>query len=188
MKTLLLILTLSTLFVSCSGGRNSTGYAIISDMDYSVAYEAFTASNVHPDGQTMQLAPKGTIARGFMPHPKNEDGTPVLLENPHKMTDYAYERGKHLWTVTCTSCHGEKGGYSDSEYGEAVNRGFPKPPKFSDRRYKWSKRDSYTSGHIYNTITFGQGNMPSHAQQLYPEDRWYVAEYVRNYIMVKGKE
>lgn len=188
MKALITIFTLSLLLVGCSGGRNSTGYSIISDMMYSITYEPFSTSNVHPDGQAMQLAPKGTVARGFMPHPKDESGVPVVLENPYAETAYSVERGKHLWMASCTPCHGATGAYGKSEYGEAVKRGFPKPPRFSGRRYKWSKRNKYTSGHIYNTITFGQGNMPSHAQQLYPEDRWYVAEFVRNHLMIKGKK
>jgi cytochrome c5 len=187
-KALLTIFTVSFLVVGCSGGRNSTGYSIINDMMYSITYEAFTKSDIHPDGQSMQLAPKGTIARGFMPHPKDADGNPVVLKNPYPETPYSIKRGEHLWNVTCTACHGAKGGVKGTEFGEVVKRGFPKPPKFDGRRYKWSKREKYTSGTIYNVITFGQGNMPSHAQQLYPQDRWYVAEFVRNHLMVKGKK
>ena len=53
---------------------------------------------------------------------------------------------------------------------------------------RWRKIDKYPSGNVYNVITFGYGNMPSHAQQLYSEDRWYVSEYVREKLLRKPKK
>ena len=72
MKILLIISSL--VLVSCSGGRNSTGYSIINDMMYSETHEPFSDSKVFPNGQTNQLAQPNTIARGFMPHPKAAEG------------------------------------------------------------------------------------------------------------------
>ena len=34
-------------------------------------------------------------------------------------------------------------------------------------------------GEIFNTITYGKGNMLSYADKLVPEDRWAVIAYVR---------
>lgn len=180
----LLLLSLVLIMVSCSGGKNSTGYSIINDMMYPVAYEAYSENPVFENSQTMQPAPAGTIARGKMPHPLAADGNPQILENPYGMSDYTWKRGELLFNRTCSACHGVDG----EATGKVVDiGGFPAPPKFKARRFKYSKKDSYTSGNIYNVITFGLGNMPSHAQQLYPEDRWYVAEYVRERLMTKGK-
>lgn len=180
----LLLLSLIFVLVSCSGGRNSTGYSIINDMMYAETYESYSENPVFDNGQTMQPAPVGTIARGKMPHPLAADGTPVILENPYQMDDYSYQRGEILFNRTCSACHGVDG----QATGKVVEiGGFPAPPKFQDRRFKYSKKDSYTAGNIYNVITFGLGNMPSHAQQLYAEDRWYVSEYVRERLMTKGK-
>jgi mono/diheme cytochrome c family protein len=179
----IIILTLLATLVGCSGGKNSTGYSIINDMMYSVAYEAQTENPVFKNRQTNQLAPKGTIARGFMPHPMDESGNPQVLENPHAMNEYAWERGKMLFKATCASCHGAEGAGD----GKVIERGFPKPPAFKSRRFKWSKKDQRPAGYVYNVITFGYGNMPSHAQQLYSQDRWFVSEYVREMLMTKGK-
>jgi mono/diheme cytochrome c family protein len=183
-KTLLSSILLLGL-VGCSGGKNSTGYSLINDMVYSEAYESYAVNPHFDNGQTMQAAPEGTIARGKMPQPLDEDGQPLVQENPYEMTDYTWKRGENLFNSTCAACHGV-GGQAD---GLVVSEGgFPKPPKFKSRTYKYSKRAKYPAGVIFNVITHGRGNMPSHAQQLYVEDRWYVAEYVREMLMVKGKK
>lgn len=188
MKKILLLTIISTMFVGCSGSRNSTGYSIINDMMYSQAYEAFSENPYFDNGQSMQAPPKGTVPRGFMPHPMDESGQPVELENPYEMTDYKWQRAEILFNRTCSACHGVDG----QGKGLVVTKGgFPAPPKFKSRSFsykKYAKRGSKSPGHIYNVITFGYGNMASHAQQLYPEDRWAVAMYVREKLMTKGKK
>jgi mono/diheme cytochrome c family protein len=191
MKNVLLSLTLLVL-VSCSGGRNSTGYSIINDMKYSEAHEAFTETHVFDNGQVMQEAPKKTIARGWLPHAKDSDGNSEVLLNPFNYDEYAAYRGEKLFKITCMPCHGAKG----KADGLVVKvGGFPKPPSFKARRWKKVTTDStgktvykYGVGNIYNVITNGIGNMPSHSQQLSPEDRWAVSEFVRRNLMKKSKK
>lgn len=178
------MMLLTSLLTGCSGGRNSTGYSLINDMMHSVAYEAYSPNPVFESGQTNQLPPAGTVPRGFMPHPLDESGNPVRLENPHTLTEYHWERGAKLYQATCAACHGAAG---EADGLVVTKGGFPAPPSFVSRRFRYSQKDNYPAGEIYNVITFGRGNMPSHAQQLYPEDRWYVSEYVREKLMVRGK-
>lgn len=181
----LIYVILMMVFIGCSGGRNSTGYSIINDMIYPVPYEAYSVNPNYFDGQSNQLPVKGAIARGFMPHPMDSEGNPQVLETPYDMNEYAWGRGKMLFTATCAACHGGDG----KGKTEVIKRGFPKPPNFyKGRKFKYSKKRKYPAGRIFNIITFGYGNMPSHSQQLYVEDRWFVAEYVRERLMVKGKK
>lgn len=188
MKNIILTVVFSVIIIGCSGGRNSTGYSLINDMIHSTAYEAFSENQLFEDGQSMQVAPANTVPRGFMPHPMNADGTPQVLENPHTMNDYKWKRAELLFNRTCAACHGVDG----QGKGLVVTEGgFPAPPKFKSRTFsykKYAKKGKTPPGHIYNVITFGIGNMPSHAQQLYAEDRWAVSEYVREKLMVKGKK
>ncbi len=188
------VLLLSLILVSCSGGRNSTGYSLINDMMHSEALEAFAPSTVFENGQAMQPAPEGTIARGWLPGELDEQGKLIVVKNPHEgpMTAYEWKRGKILFERTCSACHGVKG-YGD---GLVVTKGgFPAPPAFAGKKRRdgkrWARKNDNgeyetPSGHIYRVITEGWGNMASHAQQLYPEDRWLVAEYVREFIMKGG--
>ena len=168
--------------VACSGGKNSTGFSVINDMKYSVAYEAFTDNPVLPNGATMMQPVQGTVSRGHVPDAVDAEGNPVILENPFEMDEYAWERGEKYYNIMCSMCHGANG----KGDGIVITRGgFPKPPSFSARR--WKKIDRYSVGYVYNIITHGLGNMKSYSQQLYPEDRWAVAEYVRKRLM-RGKE
>ena len=186
MKTLLFVVLIS--LVGCSGGRNSKGYSLINDMMYSEAYEAFSSNPVFDNAQSMQPNPAGTVSRGHMPHPMDKDGNPLVLSNPYEMTDFAWSRGQELFEKTCSACHGVKG----KADGLVVTKGgFPKPPSFSARRWKRlgeSGDYQYGAGNVYNTVTFGYGNMASHAQQLLPRERWYVSEYVREKLMKKNKK
>lgn len=138
----------------------------------------------------MQAAPANTIARGWMPGEFDSDGKLIVVPSPVKgsLTNYQWKRGKILFERTCSSCHGVKG-LGD---GLVVTKGgFVPPTKFKGR--KWKKKDKetgdyqYPSGYVYKVITEGYGNMASHAQQLYPEDRWLVSEYVREFLMRGGE-
>lgn len=180
MKRLLLVISVVVL-ASCSGGRNSTGYSLINDMIYAIPYEAFSENPVFDNGQSMQEPVANTIPRGFMPHP----GEGVVMVNPYPMTEYKWKRAELLFNSTCAACHGASG---QGDGLVVTQGGFPSPPKFKSRTFKYSKRAKKPAGHIYNVITNGIGNMPSHAQQLYPEDRWAVSEYVRERLMIKGKK
>jgi mono/diheme cytochrome c family protein len=185
----IIILTLLATLVGCSGGKNSTGYSIINDMMYSVAYEAQTENPVFKNRQTNQLAPKGTIARGWLPQAKDSEGNPIQYkENPFEYDEYAQYRGKMLYETNCLPCHGADG----KGNGLVVQRGYPKPPSFSGRAWRKTNKDNSNykndQGWIYNLITYGRGNMGSYAQQLYPEDRWAVAEYVRRELGRSSKK
>ena len=71
MKIALLIL-LIPLTQSCSKSSDVRGYTIIDDMVHSPAYEAFSENSLTPDGKTMMMPVKGSIARGKMPHPYSD--------------------------------------------------------------------------------------------------------------------
>lgn len=181
MKNLIMPITI-LLLASCSGGRNSTGYSVINDMKYSVAYEAFTDNPVTPNGQTMMDHVEGTVSRGHLPDEVDAEGNPVVLENPFEMNEYRWKRGEKFYGIMCATCHGDQG----KGDGLVVTKGgFPKPPSFNGRR--WKKIDRYSVGYVYNVVTHGFGNMKSYSQQLSAEDRWAVSEYVRKRLM-RGKE
>jgi mono/diheme cytochrome c family protein len=101
---------------------------------------------------------------------------PVLIAGqpasaPLPATDASLERGKILFGINCSMCHGLKG---DLQGGE-VGKYFPEiPALISDQVQSLSDQE------IFLTITNGQNRMPSLAENLTPGDTWDVINYVRS--------
>ena len=119
----------------------------------------------------------GTIARGQSVYtvPKDSLGLASLTQNPLKL-DFAnneaqLEEAKTLYTRFCQHCHGENG-----DGKGAVGVKFGGVPNY----HTGSKR-KLTQGSIFHTITYGKGNMRSHAAQLDPEERWKIAAYIKHW-------
>jgi mono/diheme cytochrome c family protein len=80
------------------------------------------------------------------------------------------ERGENRFNISCLPCHGRLG----EGDGMIVQRGFRKPPKYTDDRLLKAP-----SSYFYDVISNGFGAMPSYADQLTPEDRWKVIAWIR---------
>jgi len=111
------------------------------------------------DGSAMRMPPEGVVARGKS-----------VVEKPMHFTEQQLEYGKERFDIFCSRCHGLDG----KGKGIVIEKGFLPPPDFhSDKVKKFS--DEY----IYNVITNGVRNMPSHAAQIPPKDRWLIVNHVR---------
>ena len=176
MKIALLIL-LIPLTQSCSKSSDVRGYTIIDDMVHSPAYEAFSENSLTPDGKTMMMPVKGSIARGKMPHPYSDSEADAIkaaeeLQDPYLETAATLSRGEYLYKGFCVSCHGETG----EGDGPITSKKFPAPPSFKSSRVR-----SFNKARIYHVITAGFGAMPAHGSQLTIQDRWYLAQYVKKF-------
>ena len=151
-------------------------FAVMPGMVSAVPYESFTANPVLAGGVTMQLPPAGTIARGYAPlhfeaTPEEAERAGRELENPFSPDDLpALRQGERVFETYCQLCHGS-GGEGD---GTVAMRGFPTPPSLLAPRAR-----ELPDGRIFHIATLGQGNMPSHAAQIEPEDRWKAVLWVR---------
>lgn len=151
-------------------------FEVLPGMVTPVAYESFSANPVLDAGMTLQTPPEGTIPRGDLPLPYEatpEDAKRAgrELENPFSADDsQAVARGEFVFNTYCLLCHGAKG----EGDGPVASRGFPTPASLLAA----NARDM-ADGTIFHIVTYGQGNMPGHASQLEPEDRWKVALWVR---------
>ena len=159
MKSTLITLILLFTLVSCSGDHGG-GYEFMPNMTQSVAYEAFASSSLTSDGKSMMQPVKGTISRGHMPYsyPKTFVGAQkagVELSDPFPTTEHSLARGAHIFK-------------------------FPQPPPLDANHIK-----AYPKGRLYHIITLGSVIMPSHAQQILPRDRWYLAQYIKENIHKK---
>jgi mono/diheme cytochrome c family protein len=111
-----------------------------------------TAAATSAGGATGQTVPTG------------EDGFPF------KVTKEILDRGQSRYNISCLPCHGKLGDGN----GMIVQRGFRRPPKYTDDRLVKAP-----SSYFYDVVTNGFGAMSSYADQLTPEDRWKVIAYIR---------
>ena len=171
-KLVLLLVLLAA--VSCSRSSKEKGYEIFPDMVHPVPYEAFSESKIHSDGKSMQLPPAGSIARGRMPFAYGSSKEEALragreLTNPYKETTTTLARGKEVYDQYCLVCHGVEG----QGDGPIIPK-FPNPPSLTGKRIK-----AYKDGRLLHIIVKGSGDMPSHAEQIDRDDRWFLVQYVR---------
>jgi mono/diheme cytochrome c family protein len=170
----------SAMFSSCAKeDPNSPGIEYMPDMYRSPSVETngvnmWVNDTIHMGNM---LPPAGTVPRGFTPFPY--ENTPVgdslasaFWKSPMQHSDSIEEKGKALFERFCIYCHGPKG---DGQ-GPLVASGkySSQPPSY----LKLFADGKLTDGHIYHVITYGKGNMGSHAQQVSPEERWMIIQYV----------
>lgn len=171
------------LMASCDRTRNQKGYEYFPDMAHSLTYETYSKNPNFLDGKTDQNPVKGTIPREMIPfnYPATATGRELAgknLKNPLPLNDKVIGKGKELYKIYCTSCHGSVGDgegflYTSGKYT------FKPASLISEKMMKAS------AGEIYQVITVGFGLMGPHRSQIIPEDRWYIVKYVEAMIQIK---
>lgn len=158
----------------CRAQGEKPGFVIMPGMHFSVPYDAYDPNSVTRSGQTLLLAPEGTVpltgaAFPFGTGTAEAERAGSELVNPLEATAANLARGKQVFENVCAVCHGP-GGAGD---GPVVGR-FPNPPSLTA-----AHAIGYPDGRIVHVISRGQGIMPSHAAQVLPEDRWRLVLYLR---------
>lgn len=167
----LLLTMFSLMMISCKD-NSKPNYQYFPNMYQSVGYETYSESDAFKNGQEAQLPVKGTVKRGFIPYeyPNTTEGYELAkanLKSPLDSLSRNLDKGKELFGIYCAICHGETG----NGKGKLVEREkFLGVPNYADRQI--------TEGSIYHVITYGLNSMGSHANQLSPNERWLVADYV----------
>ena len=161
-----------TILVSSCHNNAAPNYQYFPNMYESVGYETYSESNAFKDGKEGQLPAKGTIKRGFDVY-EYENSTAgyelakANLKSPLDSLGRNPEKAKELFEIYCATCHGNNGNGN----GKLVEREkFLGVPSYKDR--------VITEGSIYHVITYGLNSMGSHANQLSPQERWLVTDYV----------
>jgi mono/diheme cytochrome c family protein len=138
-----------------------------------------------PDGAVQQGAEPPVIPR-LKPEDMNEatlaayDAAVATFVNPTRpdpaqpVPYQSLVRGKEMWQIYCTTCHGVTG-MGD---GPVSMANLQKPGPFAGV-FPVVTATSRSDGYIYNLIRGGGDRMPSY-QRIAPEDRWHLVNYVRH--------
>ncbi len=180
--TAFLAIAFAATFSACKDKR-STGLEYARNMYDSIAYNPDQPNKNFNDGKTAQLPPAHTKPVGFTEYdeyPNTKEGyeaAGVSMVNPLPVDTVNLAQGKHLFTVFCSPCHGDKGDGQGHLVKIEKFSGVPAYQTGSSSR--GGNMVDLTAGKIYHTITYGVNNMGSHASQISPTDRWKVVMYVQ---------
>jgi mono/diheme cytochrome c family protein len=175
-KTLLLLL-ISVILSGCNRDKNNPGWDYFPDMFYSTAYETFAPNPNFPDGMTMRVPVEGTVPRGYIPFeytidPESRIKAGMELVNPVPESEEALARGKEVFSVFCTGCHGVTGTGDGYLYTSGL---YPVKPRSLTADAARILKD----GEIFHSITIGFGSMGAHGSQISNEDRWKLVQFIR---------
>ena len=168
------LLLVTLLIVSCNDTKTTrkVRYMADTDMYNSVPYDAYTINPNFKNGQTSQAPVAGTLSRtaSFYDIPNTEPGylfAKDSLKSPLETNEKNLEKGKYLFGIYCSVCHGDAG---DGQGILMKNEKFLGVPNYKDREI--------TQGSIYHVIMYGRNLMGSHSSQLTELERWQIAQYV----------
>lgn len=98
-----------------------------------------------------------------------------IIANPYPITDAGLARGKELYNVFCSTCHGEKGdgaGYLVRDDGGK----YPVQPA----NFLLEEHVTATNGRYYHSIMHGRNLMGSYKDKINYQERWEVIHYIRS--------
>ena len=126
----------------------------------------------------MRPLPEGVVAQPFngqaRPTPNVVRRTPEAdaLTNPLDPNDQTRARGKAMYGIYCTPCH-----------GDGINLGpVAQPGRFAGVSVLAGPAgvlQQLSDGHVYLTIRNGGERMPSYSWAMSDEEMWSVVSYVR---------
>lgn len=174
----LLVILVGILWLASGSGQRHDlrAYEFLPEMIFPVAAESFAATPELPGGTVEQNPVEGTIPRGRLPLHLEAGGSGAAeagreLTNPLAAAAGAdLERGEEVFRIYCQLCHGPGG----EGNGPVARRGFPAPPSLLG-----ANALGLADGQLFHIATVGQGNMPGHAAQIDPLDRWRAVLWVR---------
>ncbi len=174
----LLLVLGAVLWLAHSLGQRQNRRAVeyLPEMIFAVSAESYSRAAALPGGMVEQKPVEGTISRGSMPlhlEPGADGAARAAAEltNPIDEGDQsALERGGEIFRTYCLLCHGP-GGAGD---GPVAQRGFPAPPSLLA-----PQAQQMSDGQLFHIASVGQGNMPGHAGQIDPLDRWRAVLRIR---------
>ena len=152
--SLMVVFSLTTLSCFDSSKPN---YQFFPNMYESVGYSTYEQSDAFANGIEAQIPVEGSIPRGWVPYEYEDtnEGYELAKNNllsPLELSEKNIKKGKELYNIYCSVCHGDKG---DGQGILMKREKFLGIPSYADR--------DITTGSIYHVIMHGKNLMGSHA-------------------------
>ncbi|MDT0648393.1 cytochrome c [Zunongwangia sp. F260] len=172
-KRYLLLFIMAATVVSCVE-NSKPNYEYMPNMYRTVPYETYGEYPIFENGQEAKLPVEGTVSRGWMPYPYENDAegyasAKANLQNPLPYTEDNLAAGQQLYTIYCAVCHGDDG---DGQGILAEREKILGVPAYDDAGR------AITEGSVYHVMYYGLNNMGSYASQTSIEERWLIDHYV----------
>jgi DMSO reductase family type II enzyme heme b subunit len=112
----------------------------------------------------------------------SEHPTAMEIPTAPKFNPENVDAGRKLFEANkCFDCHGQKG-FGDGESAPTLTDDWGAPIRPADFSKPWTFRSGSEREDIYRTISTGLNGtpMPSFANDISPEDRWELVDYVQS--------
>lgn len=142
-------------------------------MDEQAKMKPLRESTFFADGRSARPLVQGAVPQGPLPDPyfdEGREGKGFAKRYPYPITKEILARGQRRYDIYCAVCHDRTG----SGHGMIVQRGFPAPPSFHERRLV-----AAPPGLFVATIANGVGRMFPYADRVDAKDRWAIAAYIK---------
>jgi mono/diheme cytochrome c family protein len=159
--------------ISCAD-KDDPNYQYFPDMYESLAYEAYAEAEIFPNQQVAMKPADNTISRGWMPYGYDDnlegyETAKAELKNTLPYTEENLAKGKELYNIYCSICHGKKGNGQGWLVEQEKILGVP---SYDDQGR------AVTEGSVYHVMYWGINTMGSYASQMSEEELWQVDHYV----------
>ena len=168
---------------ACTGGDSSPGYEYMPNMYRSPGIETYGEHNIEGFNS---MPVEGTISRGHLSTFNYDASIEGYLKAGEEATypenfskdDKNLNRGKELFGMMCSHCHGPNGG-GDGSVTHAVYSAVPSYADTKQIRRSGSTMSELKEGHLFHAITYGLNAMGPHASQLSEDERWKITYYIQ---------
>jgi mono/diheme cytochrome c family protein len=128
--------------------------------------------SIKPQEGEMPAAPQRSVPVGGYPTRIKDRLHAWRLANPVAASTESIARGRQFYTIFCVPCHGDSG-KGDGPVGNK----FPVQPM--DLTNEFIQKQAFDNW-IFTNITFGGRLMPSYRNDLTPEERWDLVNYIKH--------
>jgi S-disulfanyl-L-cysteine oxidoreductase SoxD len=132
-------------------------------------------------GVSMRQKPPGSVPAGALSYRVDSPQAAEALTNPIERSALSAMRGRRLWQVNCSVCHGDitakdwKAGPVGEKFGMVPDIRAVDPARQKDYR-------QVSDGYLYSVIHFGSASrvMPGYGWKLSPSEHWEIINFIRD--------